>query len=73
VIDDGEQNYTAHAYLAFSKPTDNFWALHDGVAARGDLYIAFEARGIFDKLAKPPFTRWRSNLGQQPPGLEMFT
>jgi hypothetical protein len=55
VIDDGEPDYKPHACLSYSRPSDNFWSLHDTVAARGDLLIAFESRGISSSAATPPF------------------
>ena len=54
VIDDGEPDYIAHACLKYSKPTSSFWVLHETVAARGDLLIAFQARGPAQAPASPP-------------------
>jgi hypothetical protein len=55
VIDDGEINYKAHARIGYSQPTKTFWSLHESVAARGDLLIAFQARGVTQISASPPF------------------
>jgi hypothetical protein len=55
VADDGEQNYKAHACIGYSTPTKNFWELHDTVAARGDLLIAFSTRGVIQIAISPPF------------------
>lgn len=56
VVDDGEPSYKAHACIAYSQHTSSFWALHDSVAARGDLLIAFQARGLSKASASPPFS-----------------
>jgi hypothetical protein len=55
LVDDGEPNYRAHACLSYSRPTANFWMLHDSIAARGDLLIAFEKRGVLQRDDASPF------------------
>jgi hypothetical protein len=55
IMDDGLEEYRAHARMGFSKPSDDFWAKHDREAARGNLLIAFQKRGIHDEHISPPF------------------
>lgn len=55
IIDDGEPDYKAHASLAYSQFAPHFWKLHESIAARGDLLIAFENRGILQQPTVPPF------------------
>jgi hypothetical protein len=65
VIDDGEPDYKSHALLGYSRPTDNFWMLHESVAARGDLLIVFQARGVIQHSSTPPFLV-RAEVGNEP-------
>ena len=60
VVDDALPDYTAHAVIGFSRPSDNFWSKHDREAARGDLLIAVQCRGLHG----PP-----DQLAQECPGL----
>jgi hypothetical protein len=55
VVDDGEPDYPAHACLGYAHPSGDFWSLHETVAARGDLLIAFQTRGMTRDVATPPF------------------
>jgi hypothetical protein len=46
VVDDALGDYTAHAVIGFSRPENNFWKKHDRQAARGNLLIAVQRRGL---------------------------
>lgn len=55
VIDDGEDNYRAHAWVGYANPLPNFWSLHESNQARGDLLLALKRRGKLCEAASPPF------------------
>jgi hypothetical protein len=48
VIDDAVDGYPAHAVIGFSKPNPKFWEKHDRQAARGNLLLVLQRRGLFD-------------------------
>jgi hypothetical protein len=67
VIDDGEDNYRAHARVGYANPLPQFWNLHQSNRARGDLLITLQRRGKLCGAASPPFREqpriWRLLAG----------
>jgi hypothetical protein len=55
VIDDGTEDYRAHARTGYADPIKSFWTLHETVAARLALVEALWQRGKFTGSAEPPF------------------
>lgn len=46
VVDDALGDYTAHAVIGFSHPDNDFWKKNNREAARGNLLIAVQRRGL---------------------------
>jgi len=46
VVDDALGDYTAHAVIGFSRPDNDFWEKHNREAARGNLLVAVQRRGL---------------------------
>lgn len=55
VIDDGEENYSAHARIGYANPKPTWWTLHDSNAARGNLLQVLRSRGVKQSSETPPF------------------
>jgi hypothetical protein len=60
VIDDGDTNFRAHARLGYSAPNRrDFWSKNDREAARGNLSLTLQVRGIHRASKTPPFPKAR--------------
>ncbi len=65
VIDDGLTGFHAHARMGYCAPGADFWSKNDRTKARGDLSIVFDARGIHQSHAAPPFGWPKVQLAQR--------